>query len=229
MGTYLTITQDAERESSTIQAVLSTVVGQIDRHLKFVKWVERAWTEIQNSRADWLWMRGEYDDVALTIDTIRYSASDMGITTRFARWITSADTVWLYDPDTGVSDEAPLRYMAWREFRNTYIRGSHDANKPTWFSVSPANEICFGPKPDKAYPVSGEYRKSAQTLSANADEPECDARFHIAISDYANILMAEHDEAELHIQTNRRRYEKTMGELRRDQLETFHIGAPPLA
>lgn len=229
MGTFLSITQDAERESSTVDSLLTSVSSQTGRHLKFVNWVSRAWLDIQNSRADWLWMRGEFDDVALTVGQTRYTANALGVASRWARWIEGKDIYWLYDPDIGVSDEYALVFMPWSDFRRAYERGSQTNNKPAHFSVSPAGEFCVGPAPDKAYPLSGEYRKSPQTLSANADEPEMPARFHIAISDRANILMAQHDEAEMHIVTNRERYEKTMSELRRDQLPQMVIGTAPLA
>jgi hypothetical protein len=228
MGTFLTITQDAERESATVDTLLTSVTSQTGRHLKFVEWVKRAWLDIQRSRADWLWMRGEFEDVALSVGTGRYTATVLGLT-RWARWIVGKDTYYIYDPDIGNSDEGALLWMPWNEFRRTYERGSQTNNKPAHFSISPAGEFCVGPAPDKAYPLSGEYRKSPQTLSANGDEPECPERFHTAISDRANILMSQHDEAEMHIQTNKERYGATMGEMRRDQLPQIVNGAAPLA
>ncbi len=231
MTTFLQLCKDAARESSTVSGdPLTTVTGLTDDRLsKFVYWVRRAWLDIQNESTSWRWMRKEYDDKALTIGQSRYTATALGISD-LDDWIVGPNIVYLYDSTIGVSDESPLEYVRdWDLFKHKWLRGSPDNNRPTQYAISPTEEICFGAPPDKAYLISGEYRKSAQILTNNADEPECPSRFHGAISDYANILMAQHDEAEMHVATNYTRFNDTMRKMRRDQLPPFEIGAGPLA
>jgi len=230
MATFLELCQDAARESSTIAGVAPTsVVGQEGRLAKFVYWVQQAWVKIQRSKRDWLWMQGEFS-VTLIAGTARYSATGFSLT-RWSRWVLSFDKVWLYDPDIGVSDEAALKPMDWNVYLAIYERGSQSelTDRPIHYAISPTGEICFGPKPDKAYPVRGPYRKNAQRLAANSDVPEMPEDFHEAIWQYALILMSEHDEGELHIAVNNRRYADVMQDLRFDQLPAVGIGAGPLA
>ncbi len=232
MTTFLQLCKDAARESSTVAGDLpTTVTSQTGRLKKFVEWVKRAWLDIQNSQARWRWMRKEFNDKTLSIGTSRYTATALGISD-WREWIVpmqGENIIYLYDPDIGVSDEGVVRWIEWHTFIHRYLRGSQTNNRPTEWSISPAGEICFGPPPDKAYPVSGEYMKTPQILADNTDEPECPSRYHHAISDLANILMAQHDEAELHIITNQQRYDSVMADMRLSELPTLGIGARPLA
>lgn len=229
--TYLELCQMIARESGTVSGTLpSSVVTQTGRLGKIVHWVDTAWRQIQNRRNAWLWMRGEFGspDAVTSAGTARYTAASWNLT-RWAEWITTADTVTIYKQSEGVSDEVPMLFMPWALYRRTYDRGDQQQDRPVHYSVSPAGEFCLGPKPDDIYVVRGEYRKSPQTLSANGDIPELPVRFHEVIAWYAFLLLAEHDEGNLHIAVALRRYRELMGDLERDQLEAVHISAGALA
>jgi hypothetical protein len=110
-----------------------------------------------------------------------------------------------------------------------YDRGVQTQGRPVHYSISKAGEFCLGPVPDDAYVVRGEYRKAPQILAANGDIPEMPARFHEVIAHYGLMLLAEHDEGNLHIAVAMRRYRELMDDLERDQLPTLEIGAGALA
>jgi hypothetical protein len=226
--TFLEIVQMMARESGTISGVQpSSVSGQTGRLGKFVYWANESWRRIQKMRSAWRWMRGDFT-FNTSASTAAYTATAISLT-RFSQWITEEQTITIYDPAIGVSDESDLRFLPWVEFQRRYRRGSHDATRPCEYSVSPANELCLGPTPDKAYTVRGNYRKSRQTLSANADVPECDEDFHEDIAWYGLILCHEHDEAIPKIATARDRWKAGLGALERDNLPTIGIGAGPIA
>ena len=222
MSTFLELCQKVARDSGTVSGTLpSAVTSQSGRLAKVVYWTAEAWRIIQNRRSAWLWMRAEYEK-NLVAGTARYTASGFALT-RWAEWIVEKDTVTIYEASVGVSDEQPLVFMPWTTYRRTFERGTQTADRPRYFSVSPAGELCFGPKPDVIYTVRGEYRKTVQELAANTDEPEMPARFHDLVAHYGFLLLAEHDEAGLHIEVAQRRYRELMSDLERDQLPTMSL------
>lgn len=226
MSSFLELCQMVARESGTVSGALpSTVDSQTGRLLKIVHWTTSAWTQIQNRRNAWRWMRGEFGspDAVTSAGTPRYTSASWSLT-RWAEWITERDTVTIYLQSTGVSDEGPISFMPWSMYRRTYERGTQTANRPVHYSISPAGEFCLGPRPDATYVVRGEYRKSPQTLAQNGDIPEMPARFHELIAWYGLLLLAEHDEGNLHIAVAIRRYRDLMDELERDQLPRPEIG-----
>lgn len=220
MATFLQLVQDLARESGTLAGAtsLTTLSGASNRANQLVYWTNRAWEDIQQQR-NWNWMRGEFSST-LSIDTLRYTAASFGLT-RFRNWITDTrfyQPLTIYDASIGQSDEGPLRFIPWDMWRDLYDRGSHDSNRPVDYSVSPARELCFGPKPDKAYAVRGEYWKSQQSLSADSDEPECPAEHHQTIVYRAWMLMGESDESPITIQAAQPEYRRRFLRLCEDQL-----------
>lgn len=226
MSTFLELCQKVARESGTVSGTLpSAVTSQTGRLAKIVYWTVEAWRQIQNLHASWLWMRDEFDSPATTAGTARYTAVSWNLT-RWAEWITEPDTVTMYLEADGVADEGLLTYIPWATYRAVYERGTQTADRPVHYSISPAKEFCLGPKPDDAYIVRGEYRKSPQTLSANTDEPEMPTRFHDLVAHYALLLLAEHDEAPMHIGVAERRKRELLDQLERDQLPKLELPSP---
>lgn len=225
---YLELCQMVARESGTVSGTQpSSVASQTGRMAKIVHWVDIAWRQIQNRRNAWLWMRDEFEG-NLSAGSARYTPASFSLT-RHAEWINEEDTVTLYKQSEGVSDEGRLLFMPWKMYRRTYERGTQTADRPVHYTISPAGELCFGPKPDATYVVRGEYRKSPQTLSENEDIPEMPARFHELVAWEGLLLLAEHDEAEIHIAVANRRKSELSSDLERDQLPQPYIAAGGLA
>lgn len=234
MSSYLELVQKAARESGVFPTVPTAVAGQSGKNLRIVNHVADAWTWVQRRHRSWRWMRAEFSGSISSGDN-NYSASDFGISSRFGRWITD-DLVDGYLPmsiylasDSTAADEGALRQVSWEVWRTRWGRGTHDNAKPTEYAIGPDNAFRPGATPDDTYTVNGEYQKSAQTLSADADEPECPADFHDVITWKALLLYAEYDEAPMHIARAIRNYEIMMDELERDQLAELRIAGTPLA
>lgn len=226
--TYLELCQMVARESGTVSGKLPTAVtSQTGRLLKVVNWVDTAWRQLQNHRSAWRWMRAEFTGTT-SAGTARYTGASFSLT-RLAEWITEEDTVTLYKQSEGVSDEGAILFLPWNMYRSQFERGEQTADRPRYFSISPGNELCLGPKPDDAYVVRGEYRKSPQTLTDNDDIPEMPERFHELIAWLALLLLAEHDEAQIHMSVAMRRYNMLMDDLSRDGLPQLEITAGGLA
>lgn len=197
---FLQLCQRTAEKSGTIAGLPSftSVTGAQGRLSKLVGWVSDAWRDIQNERSDWLFLRQEFSH-ALTINQTRYTEGDLGLSaigvSAWSRDTPQIRSMTLYDPDTGQSDEGDLEFVTYESWRRHYDRGSHDANRPSYWTASPARELCVGPKPDKAYVLRGSYRRKAQILAADGDIPICPDQFHGLIVIEALRIMARDDEA----------------------------------
>lgn len=226
MATFLQLCQQTARDSGTVSGTQpATVVGQTGWLGTIVAAVATAWTDIQNSRGGWAWMRQDFTG-GLLADTAEYTPASFSLTDH-AAWVFGADSdgLSIYLTATGVSDEGPLRRIGWEEWRRRYGRGVQTTGRPAHYTVRPRdNALCFGPTPDAAYTVRGEYRTTPQVLSANADIPDMPERFHDAIKYRALMLLGEHDEAPAAVNYPLGEYRRVMGELMRDQLPAAGIG-----
>jgi hypothetical protein len=222
MATFLQLCARAATRGS-LGVAPAAVTGQVGRQAKICDWVVLAWETIQNMYSEWSFLHGEVSAVALTISDMSYTATDLGISTRFGGWKgdRAHPTLGLYQPWTiydnsiGVDDETALYEVTYEQWRFSYDRGSHDASRPIVYAMAPDQSIRFGPKPDLAYRVRGEYSKAPQTLAANGDIPDMPSQFHDIIAWKAILLAAEHDEAVPSLQLVEREYLRLLNDLQR--------------
>jgi hypothetical protein len=196
VSTFLELCADLTRESGAIGTAPSSVAGQTGRQQKCVEWIIGAWRDIQNSRRDWTFLRAEWSG-SLTASNMTYTGVALGIS-RFGEFLGDRPgyhPVTVYDPVVGQDQEIELAEIGYDIWKYRYDRRSHDARQPHEYCIAPDRSIRFGPKPDKTYTVRGEYRKAAQTLAANGDEPDMPERFHELIVWRAIMLMSDADEA----------------------------------
>ena len=230
---FLQLCQRVADISGTVAGVPSftTVAGAAGRIKQVVGWTRDAYTDIQNERPDWLWMRGSFT-ATLTIGVSAYSPASLGLT-RVAHFLPDLPAEgWrnLSIYETGLQkDEGSITQIPFSTFRERYQRGVHDRNKPSEWAVSPAGELLVGPTPDKAYVVSGEYRKTPQELLLDADVPEMPAAFHGLIVAEAIRIMARADEAFQVLVTQGQQYERLRNPLVLQQTPPLTFGGGTLA
>ena len=233
MPTFLELVRSLARESGTLAGGVSipTTVGVTGRSEKMVNWIRSAWVNIQNEREDWPWMQREFEG-ALTVGKLRYTALELGISTRFGRWKGDTPhfrTVTLYDAAIGRSDEGTLRQLTYEDWKRRYGRGAHDPNRPTDWAISPQQEFCVGATPDKAYPITGEYVASAQVLVTSEEVPELPAQYHGAIVWEAMKLLGIADESAATTSAAISEYVLARQALTRDYLPEITMSSRPLA
>lgn len=227
MASFLELCADLARESGAINPAPVTVVGQTARQKQCVEWVKTAWVLIQNISPYWSWLRAEFEGT-LTINDASYNAAELGIATRFSEWMNDTEpyrAFSIYDNSIGRADEGKIRQISYNAWKNSYDTGTHDAGRPQVWAEAPDGSIRFGPKPDKAYKVRGEYRKTPQVLAADTDQPEMPSRFHSAIWQRAIILMAASDEAVTALQTAQLEFGQNLTNMQRDCLPKFNVRA----
>lgn len=181
MATFLELAKAVAQESGSFDpSLLTGVTGLTGRPAKIVGWVQRAYVNIQNSRRDWGWLFAPFTDELIPFSAV-YSPQSFNLT-RFSSWATDRDwymPVTIYDPATGVSDETALRQISHELWKTKWDRGDQtNYQRPVEYAISPRREIEFGPIPDKAYVVRGQYQKGPQVLAASNEVPEMPERFH---------------------------------------------------
>jgi hypothetical protein len=200
MATFLELVQELARESGSLDPnAITAVEGLTGRAEKMVGWVRKAYVNIQNSRRDWGWLMTSFT-ANLVPGTAVYTPASFAIT-RFANWAKDRDwymPLSLYDPLVGLTDEHELPNVSHEYWRTRYGRNDQSIenwNRPTEYAISPRNEIVFGPYPDKAYTIRGQYQKGPQVLETSNEVPEMPSRFHEMIVWEANRLLLIHDGA----------------------------------
>lgn len=193
MSTFLQLVNIVRQEcSASSGADLSTLTSVTGESLRFKNWVIRAWEEIQELHTDWKWMRAQYS-FTTTADDGSYTSTQAGIASRFGYWDRTYCTVYL--TATGTNDQTPLEWLEYEDFRAAYLTGTQTSNRPRHFTIGDANELLIGPKPEStSYTVLGNYFKSPQTLSADADTPELPEQHKViawyAINEYGGYNVA---------------------------------------
>ncbi len=221
---YLTLCKEVAADAGTIAGFqnVTTVVGLSGRPAKLVGWVRDAWIDIQNERNDWSWMRRRFGPVAMTAGVDSYTATAFGIS-RFGEWLQDRSgfrTFAIYDPDQGTAQTRAMDQISYDSWIERWGRGDHPSQMPVEWAISPTREILVGPKPDKAYMISGEYRISPQELSADGDVPEMPAQYHRVIIPRAIRLASSSDEAWNSLQDKTNQYGELRSALVREQTPT---------
>jgi len=166
--TYLELCVRAREEAGITGSGPTSVTEQTGQLLRLVNWVQQAWVEIQLMRPNWNFMHSEFtfNMVAETRDYLAadYSINDMKL------W--DENSFIAYETAEGESTQFPLIYLKYATWRDVYRVGMNvrTSDKPVYITVLPTNKIRFEPAPDKVYTIEGDYKRSTQYITADADE-----------------------------------------------------------
>ena len=226
MSTFLELCQRARREVGIPGTGPSTVAGQVGDLGKLVVDVAEAWNEIQESRPNWRWMRGEW-----TLQTVAaqgaYTVTEAGIVARH-RWWDRMNTKLFLTAD-GVAGEAPIPWISYSTWERIYNTGSQVDDQPVSWSIRPEDDaIVLGPAPDAVYTVSGWYWKNQQKLTVDADTPECPADYHITIIWLTVMMNKQFTEAAAQFDFAVEWYGRWLARLELNQLVRTEIGMNPI-
>jgi len=226
--TFLQLCRQVARDSGVISGVKpSTTVGQTDQLLQLVEWVKDAWVTIQSDQL-WPWMRTEFSEVTIA-NTASYTAAGWGLTDH-SDWVTDLESVTMYLTATGVSDEGFLQAIPYATYRKRYLMGTQTAGRPVEYAISPTGVFYVGPKPDAVYTIRGEYFKTPQVFSADADAPTGLPEEFVKVITYRALLQfGEYDEAGPAMAAAEKNYRDIMGRMYRKMLPALAMGGRPLA
>jgi hypothetical protein len=181
--TFLELCQKLRQEAGISGAGPASVVNQQGEYARIVNWIINAWQEIQLTRKDWYFLRGDF-----TFDTVAlkgaYTPAEAGISTRFKMW--DIDSLRLYLKSTGQNDERSLTYLPYEDFRRQFLTGQRLNNRPLYFTFDTDLNLVFGDIPEAVYTVTGEYFKKPQVFASTVTEnntvvPDMPEEYHMLI------------------------------------------------
>lgn len=172
---FIDIVKRLRQEAGIAGTGPTTVTAQTGELRRLVDWVASSWNDIQISKQDWLWMRGDFQFTCVPSQRI-YTPAEAGIATRFSSWHLHSTRLGLTQ-----NDETSLDVVSYDTFRAAYIIGPQVSGRPINVTTTPAMSLGIGYTPDQAYVVKGEYQKTPQALTSDSDVPEMPAQFHEAI------------------------------------------------
>ncbi len=183
--TYLELVRSAQRilraTSDKLGSAPESVVGQDGINDELVYFIQQAWLDIQNASRNWrfLWSEGQLT-LASGVDTINPAANP------------DYESILLADSDgrgrfitllvDGPDSETTVRFVPYPAFQQSYLtRGVRGPGQPGNFTILPDGRLRFDLIADRPYTVKINYRRRAQRLVDNNDEPAMPERHHMAI------------------------------------------------
>ena len=87
--------------------------------------------------------------------------------------------------------------MAYEGWRNVYNFGGNRVaySRPVQYAISPAKAVCLGPVAVSGYTVTLDYFSAPTDLTADEDEPDMPAEFHMAIVWRALMMYGKYESA----------------------------------
>ena len=217
--TYLELVNSVVELADISNSPLATVQGVSGINLRAKNWVKQSWIDIQNLHTDWLFLRQNLSFV--TASSQSYTLAAMG-----APLLRSYDkeSLRIYQTSAGVADEQRLTFMEWQDFRDTYLYGPRQTGRPICFSIDPAvKTLWLSSNPGTGFTVTGYYRTSPVTLSADADTPACPAEYHMIVVYRALLKYAGFEAAQEVKQEAKENYGPLLSNLRIEQLPQFGL------
>ncbi len=200
--TFLSICQDVHREiaggSGDPGTLPTAVTGQVGELARIVKWVQRAYREIQESQRDWRWMITESTNNTLALGassvTLTGTATDYDeLRPYFGH---HGAFVLFYKSSIGVTDAQETPFVPWAEFNGFYNSGRFtETGRPQFCALAPDGTLKVHPVADVQYNVKYAYRKDPQELSADGDVPLMPAKYHDLIMYLALCYYGRSNEA----------------------------------
>lgn len=234
MATFLTLTQRLFRELGRTGTQPSAYSGASTEDLRLFDAIADAWTRLQSRDVDWRFMRKTMASGTLSINTTTYVPGSAPFSlSDFGRWRAP------YASDGGDIEYTPrcflstatetlwqLEWMPLEAFKLTYLDGAHAAGRPAFWSISDANEMLIGPKPESAnYRLKAEYKRAVQIFSADANTPtDLPTEYHNIIMWRALIDLGTFDAAQEVIARAQRNFAEMEGDLLQDQARGLQFG-----
>lgn len=224
--TFLELVNQTRVECGVSGPPLTSVQNQTGESARMISWVQQAWTDIQTTKEDWLFLREPF-----TFNTVaqqwEYSATQAGLTD-FGNW--KRDSFRCSSVGQNYADEQLMNYMDWATYRNLYRYGNMRTTyaRPVVVSITPDKALAFGSVPDQAYVIDGEYYTQPVLLTMDADVPNIPARFHMIIAYRAMMYYAGYEAAPEVMARGEFEYKRLYSRLEIDQLPTV-VNGPPLA
>lgn len=190
---FLRLAQRLSRESGINATGPLTVTGQTGEYKLITDWINEAYMHVLRKPVLWNFMFGQFTFVCQP--DIPNGGFLRDYNKIYTVGVPDKDTLTLWDVTE--NDEWPLEYYDYALFRQYYDVGEWTDSRPYQFTILPNGDIRLGPKPDKAYTVTGDYRASRAYLTVDTSTPLIPVEYHImlvykAIADHGDYIQDEY-------------------------------------
>ena len=218
---FLQLCQRLRQECGIAGSGPTTVISQTGELGRIVSWVLSAYEEIQNLHSTWRFLQTDFS-FSTVASTQNYTKTTLSLT-NLGSWKT--DDVRIY---SAVTDETYLTYFPWNKFKELYLYGSQrtQTERPTIFSIKYDDSISLWAIPNDTYTVNGEYFKTAQTMTLDADEPLIPTAYQMAIVWKGLMLYAAYNSVPDAYSHGQQEYKSILRKLEFSQLDRMTWGNP---
>ena len=218
---FLSICQRLRQEAGLSGTGPASVLSQVGEMKRIVDWVASGYEDIQNLHATWRFLRTDFSFPTIA-NTQDYTPAAV-VLTDFSEWIKNDIRIY-----SSATDESQLEYHPWEIFRQAFFFGSQrtQTGRPSVVTVKPNKALALWALPDAVYTVNGEYYKSAQVMSANADTPAIPTKYQMIIVWKSLMHYGAYAGAEEKYAHGSNEYKKLLSMLEYEQLEDFTYGEP---
>ncbi len=222
---YLELCREALRAAGTDSPRSMDGVGPgraSDYESQVALCVRQAWLDIQHLHPDWGWSAARLV-ARVERGVSRVSPRGLGVE-RFGQW--RGDGLWLAAPLSDPAAKGRLRRISYPEWRRMTGSGPPrpGARLREW-GQAPNLDLLLHPVPSEPQLLDGEYRKGAQSLAADGDEPDgLPAEHRMAIVWRAVALMHGSDSDGDGYAFARNAYLQALEPLRRQMLPGTGVG-----
>jgi len=167
---YLQMAQKV-RQLVGMQGTGPTSVDATGADAVFLTVVRDAWTDIQNRRKDWKWMRDTITFQTVVGTSTYTPAVIFGPVNRFKSW---------YKESMYITKDSKKHWTPFVEYDYYDYKHINDSvnTPPSEYSIRPRDYAILLSKPDLIYPVQIDYKKNNQTLVNATDIPEMPVDYH---------------------------------------------------
>lgn len=154
----------------------ASIAGAVGAEVDLVNVVSDAYSDIQNSRENWLWLRDQVSfSTQLGVETYTPTTIFLSGSNRLNRWINTS----LYFVD-GTVNKKIFNYLPYDNFVYLFANES-TTSKPNTFTIRPQDDALIFNSPNGAYTVTIDYWKKPQVLTTDNSIPEMPPQFHLVI------------------------------------------------
>jgi hypothetical protein len=225
--TFLQLVQRLRSEAGVSGADPVTCQNQSGELLRLVRWINDAWLDIQNKRADWFFLRSQFSFQTNTASNQQSYTPIQCNTTNFGNW--KRDSLRIYTTSLGFANEMILPFAPYDAFRNLYLYGANRSNymRPSLYSIDPQKNIVLGGPPDLVgYTINGEYYAVATYLQNDTDIPVLPPQYQMAIVWRALMWYGQYEGAAEAAERGTAEFRALMLKMEKDQLPTIGFGEP---
>lgn len=197
---FLALVNRARQECGVSGPPITTLAMLTVEGQRFSDWIAQAWTDVQEMRTDWQWMRKDlsFQTTAGVIGN-SYSPAAIG-SPDVAEYVRSNFRVYL--TAGGSNAEQFMTYWDWGDFRDAYVFSSprNVLSMPLNITVKPDHSLMVWPNAANVYTIVGEYYRIPTDLLVDSDDPsspgnDLPTRFHLLLVGLAMRSYAAYESA----------------------------------